>query len=101
MRKTFIPYNFERLLFQKFHNIRQGARSLEDYANEFYQLITRVDIQDSEDQPVARFIAGLRMQLQTMLHQFDPSSVAEARQRALLVEQQTKFTANTWTGNSR
>ena len=31
MRKTFIPYNFERLLFQKFHNICQGSRSVEDY----------------------------------------------------------------------
>lgn len=33
MRKTFIPYNFERLLFQKFHNIRQGSRSIEEYSN--------------------------------------------------------------------
>lgn len=95
MRKTFVPYNFERLLFQKFHNIE------EDYANEFYQMATRVDLHDSEDQLVARFIAGLRPQLQTMLHQFDPSSVAEARQRALLVEQQSKFTTNSWTNNSR
>ncbi|XP_013679209.2 uncharacterized protein LOC106383681 [Brassica napus] len=101
LRKTFIPYNFERLLFQKFHNIRQGNRSVDDYANEFYQLLTRVDVQDSEDQLVARFIAGLRPQLQNMLHQFDPTSVAEARQRAVLVEQQTKFSTNSWTGNSR
>lgn len=89
MRKTFIPYNFERLLFQKFHNIRQGSRSVEDYANEFYLMLTRVDIHDSEDQLIARFIAGLRPQLQTMLHQFDPCSVSEARQRALLLEQQS------------
>lgn len=40
MRKTFIPYNFERLLFQKFHNIRQGSRSVEEYSNEFYQMLT-------------------------------------------------------------
>ena len=33
LRKTFIPYNYERLLFQKFHNIRQGSRSVEDYAS--------------------------------------------------------------------
>ena len=101
MRKTFIPYNFERLLFQKFHNIRQGNRSVDDYATEFYQLLTRVDIHDSEDRLVARFIADLRPQLQTMLHQFDLSSVAEAKQQALLVEQQTRYTANAWTGNSR
>ncbi|WZY77040.1 hypothetical protein YC2023_023424 [Brassica napus] len=36
-----------------------------------------------------------------MLHQFDPSSVAEARQRAVLVEQQTRLGANQWTGNNR
>ena len=87
MRKTFIPYNFERLLFQKFHNIRQGNRSVEDYSTEFYKMMTQIDIHDSEDQLVARFIAGLRPQLQTMLHQFDPCSISEARQRALLVEQ--------------
>ncbi|XP_013704463.1 uncharacterized protein LOC106408194 [Brassica napus] len=101
MRKTFIPFNFERLLFQKFHNIRQGSRSVEDYSNEFYQILTRVDIQDSEDQLVARYIAGLRTQLQTVLHQFDPSSVSEARQRALLVEQQNRYTANQWNNNSK
>ncbi|KAF8093386.1 hypothetical protein N665_0383s0018 [Sinapis alba] len=53
-----------------------------------------MDIHDSEDHLVARFIAGLRPQLQTMLHQFDPCSVSEARQRALLVEQQSRFNAN-------
>ena len=94
MRKTFIPYNFECLLFQKFHNIKQGPRSVEDYSNEFYQMLTRVDINDSEDQLVARFIAGLRPQLQNMLHQFDLGSVTEARQRALLVEQQTRLGAS-------
>ena len=101
MRKTFIPYNFEHLLFQKFHNIRQGNRSIEDYSTEFYQMMTRIDIHDSEDQLVARFIAGLRPQLQTMLHQFDPCSISEARQRALLVEQQSRFSANQWTGNNK
>ena len=101
MRKTFIPYNFECLLFQKFHNIRQGSRSVEDYSNEFYQMLTRVDILDSEDQLVARFIAGLRPQLQNMFHQFDPGSVVEARQRAVLVEQQNRLGANQWTSNTR
>lgn len=74
---------------------------MEDYSTEFYQMMTRVDIHDSEDQLVARFIAGLRPQLQTMLHQFDPCSVSEARQRALLVEQQSRFTANQWTGSNK
>lgn len=101
MRKTFIPYNFERLLFHKFHNIRQGTRYVEDYFTEFYHMLTRVDIHVSEDQLVARFIAGLRPQLQTMLHQFDPCSVSEARQQAVLIEQQSRFSTNQWIENSR
>ena len=64
-------------------------------------MLTRVDIHDSEDQLVARFIAGLQPQLQNMLHQFDPCSVSETRQRALLVEQQTRLSANQWSGNSK
>lgn len=101
MRKTFIPQNYECLLFQKFHNIWQGSRSVEEYANKFYQMLTRMDIHDSEDLLVARFIAGLRSQLQNMFQQFDPCSVSEARQRALLVEQQTRLGATQWSGNSR
>lgn len=50
---------------------------------------------------MARFIAGLRPQLQKILQQFDPCSVSEARQRALLVEQQTRLGATQWSGNSR
>ena len=36
-----------------------------------------------------------------MLQQFDTCSVSEARQRALLVEQQTRLGATQWSGNSR
>lgn len=86
---------------RSFTTFFQGSRSVEDYSNEFYQLLTRVVIHDSEDQLVARYIAGLRTQLQTMLHQFDPCSVTEARQRTLLVEQQNRSTANQWNNNSK
>lgn len=36
-----------------------------------------------------------------MLHQFDPSSVSEARQRALLVQQQNRYSTNQWNNNTR
>lgn len=36
-----------------------------------------------------------------MLHQFDPRSVSEARQRAVLVEQQNRLSNNQWAGNTK
>lgn len=94
MKQDFLPYNYHPLLFQKFHNIRQGSRTVDDYATEFFQMLTQIDIHDFEDQLVARFIAGLKPTLQAMLNQFDPVTVAEGHQRVLVMEKQTR--TNTW-----
>uniref|UniRef100_A0A0D3E466 CCHC-type domain-containing protein n=1 Tax=Brassica oleracea var. oleracea TaxID=109376 RepID=A0A0D3E466_BRAOL len=48
LKKTFLPYNYDQLMFQRLHHIRQGSRSVAEYSQEFFLLLTRVDIQDSE-----------------------------------------------------
>lgn len=86
MRKTFLPYNFDRTMFTRLQNLRQGPRSVDDYAEEFSLLLTRNEILDSEVQLVSRFIGGLRPQLQNAMSQFDPITVAEAHRRAVAFE---------------
>ncbi|XP_013624826.1 PREDICTED: uncharacterized protein LOC106331001 [Brassica oleracea var. oleracea] len=66
----------------------------------FYQMLTRVDINDSEDQLVASLLQDYDLNYR-MLHQFDPRSVSEARQRAVLVEQQNRLRNNQWAGNTK
>ena len=68
--------------------MRQGTKSVNDYADEFYQLIARNDIMETEEQLTSRFVGGLRMQIQDMVNMFDPRSVAEAHQKALAWEKQ-------------
>lgn len=97
MKKVFLPDNYNRLLLQKFNNIRQGSRTVDEYATEFFQLRSRIDdMQDSERQLVARFIAGLEPKLQKMVNQFNPATVTEAHQRAVVLEQQTRGGSSIW-----
>ena len=54
----------------------------------FYQLLLRNEVHETEDQLVARYIGGLRVQIQETLNLFDPILVLVAHQRALQIEKQ-------------
>lgn len=69
-------------MFTSLQNLGQGARTVDEYAEEFYLLMTRNEIHDSEIHIVSHFIRGLRLQLQNALEQFDPNTVSEAHRRA-------------------
>lgn len=88
LRNTFLPHNYDRMMYNRLQNLRQGSRTVEDYAEEFSLLLTRTDVFDNEVQLVSRFIGGLRPQLQSALSQFDPLTIAEAHRRASSFEQQ-------------
>ncbi|GJU53087.1 reverse transcriptase domain-containing protein [Tanacetum coccineum] len=63
LRENFIPPNYQRLMYQRLQNLKQGTKSVEDYTSKFYQLIARNDIQETDDQLVSRYIGGLRVQI--------------------------------------
>lgn len=83
MRANFIPHNYQRLMYQRLQNLKQGAKSVEDYTTEFYQLIARNDIQETDEQLVSRYIGGLRVQIMESVNMFDPVTLSDAYQRAL------------------
>ena len=98
LRQTFLPHNYERTMYTRLQNLRQGSRNVDEYAEEFALLLTRNEIHDSQIQFVSRFIGGLRPQLQTAMAQFDPSTVGEAHRRAASFEQQSR--SSNWTAPS-
>ncbi|XP_022875589.1 uncharacterized protein LOC111394033 [Olea europaea var. sylvestris] len=88
MRGHFLPFGYTQTLFQRLHSLRQGARSVNDYTEEFYQLVARNDLSETEEQMVARYLGGLRQPLQDVLSLHSLWTVFEAYQRALAVEKQ-------------
>ncbi|KAL5831601.1 hypothetical protein ACOSQ4_016955 [Xanthoceras sorbifolium] len=86
LRAEFLPHNFQRLMYQKLQNLCQGLRTVDDYTTEFYQLIVRNDIQETQDQLVSRYCGGLRAQIMEVVNLFDPITVSEAHQRTLQIE---------------
>ncbi|GJR26702.1 putative nucleotidyltransferase, ribonuclease H [Tanacetum coccineum] len=90
LRENFIPHNYQRLMYQRLQNLKQGTKSVEDYTTEFYQLIARNDIQETDDQLVSRYIGGLRVQIMDSVNMFDPVTLSDAYQRALAFEKQNR-----------
>ncbi|VFQ86930.1 unnamed protein product [Cuscuta campestris] len=88
MRAHFLPFGYTQTLFQRLHTLRQGTVSVDDYTEEFYHLIARNDLSESEEQLVARYLAGLRQSLQDVLNVHSLWTVSEAYKRALAVEKQ-------------
>lgn len=98
LRHTFLPHNYERTMYTRLQNLRQGNRSVDDYAEEFALLLTRNEINESQVQLVSRFIGGLWPQLQTAMAQIDPLTIGEAHRRAASFEQQTR--SSNWSQSS-
>ncbi|KAG6629422.1 hypothetical protein CIPAW_14G083400 [Carya illinoinensis] len=86
MNDHFLPFGYMQTLFHRLHALRQGARSVDDYTEEFYQLVARNDLSETEEQMVALYLGGLRQPLQDVLSLHSLWNVLEAYQRAFAVE---------------
>ena len=86
MKGHFLPFGYTQTLFQRLHSLRQGTRSVDDYTEEFYQLIARNDLSETEEQMVARYLGGLRQPLQDVLSLHSLWTISEAYQLAFVME---------------
>ena len=64
--EQFLPFNYTHSLYKDLHNLKQEG-SVEEHIEAFHQLVERVDLNESEEQMVARYLSGLKPSIQDVL----------------------------------
>jgi hypothetical protein len=64
LKAKFIPRDYQINLFRKLQNLRQRGMTMKEYMEEFYRLNIRTGQREKDDEKVARYINGLRYEIQ-------------------------------------
>jgi hypothetical protein len=87
MKAKFIPKDYQITLFRRMQNLRQKLMMVKEYTEEFYRLNIRAGHQESDDEKVARYLSGLRYDIQDELSMVTIRMVEDAYQMALKAEE--------------
>jgi hypothetical protein len=87
MKAKFIPRDYQITLFQRMQNLRQEPMSVKEYIEEFYKLNIRARHQESDDEKLARYMNGLRYDIQDQMSMITIRTVEDAYQMALKAEE--------------
>jgi hypothetical protein len=87
MKAKFIPRDYQISLFRRMQNLRQKLMTVKEYTEEFYRLNIRAGHRESNDEKVARYMNGLRYEIQDELNLATIQTVEDAYQLALKAEE--------------
>jgi hypothetical protein len=83
MKAKFIPKDYQITLFRRMQNLRQKLMTVKEYTEEFYRINIREGHWESDDEKVARYINGLRYDIQDEMSMMTIRMVEDAYQMAL------------------
>jgi hypothetical protein len=87
MKAKFIPKDYQITLFRRMQNLRQKLMSVKEYTEEFYKINIRAGHRESDDEKVARYMNGLRYDIQDEMSMMTLQNVEDAYQMALKAEE--------------
>ena len=88
MRLRFVPPHFRKDLLLKLQRLQQGTLSVDAYCKELETLLLKVEMHDSEEAKIARFVSGLRRDIQDVVELQEYSSLGSLVHLAMKVESQ-------------
>jgi hypothetical protein len=87
LKAKFIPRDYQITLFRRMQNLRQKLMTVKEYTEEFYKLNIRAGHQESYDEKVARYMNGLRYDIQDEMSMVTIRTVQDLYQMALKAEE--------------
>ena len=90
MKAKFIPRDYQITLFRRMQNLRQKLMTVKEYTEEFYKINIRAGHRESDDEKVARYLNGLRYDIQDELSMETIRIVEDAYQMALTAEEKLR-----------
>jgi len=68
--RFFLPYYRKELLL-KLQQLQQGPKSVDEYFKDLETTLTKIDMHDSEESKMARFVSGLRREIQDIVELYE------------------------------
>jgi hypothetical protein len=87
MKAKFIPRDYQITLFRRMQNLRRKLMTIKEYTEEFYKLNIRATHRESDDEKVARYMNGLRYDIQDEMSMVTIRMVEDAYQMDLKAEE--------------
>ena len=64
LKRQFIPMVYELDMLKKMQGMKQAKKSVQEYIEEFYQVLIRTSHAEVDKEKVARYLNGLRPNIQ-------------------------------------
>lgn len=90
IKEAYVPKDYEILLHKKRQSLRQKEIDVSSYTEEFQKLTMKSKLVEPECVKIARYIQGLRMNIQDEMSLCSPKTVPKCFQISLKVEKNLK-----------
>jgi hypothetical protein len=87
MKAKFKHKDYQITLFRRMQNLRQKMMTMKEYIEEFYKINIRAGHRESNDEKVARYMNGIRYDIQDEMSMMIIQNVEDVYQMALKAEE--------------
>ena len=101
MKRRYVPATYKQQLIVRLYAMKQGARSVEEYMNEWERLYHLCDLHEVKEIKVGKFVAGLREEIRDRLMNTPDLTLHLAFSQAIEIERQAHKAANSQGRNTR
>jgi len=88
MHARFVPPHYRKDLLLKLQRFHQGTLSVDAYFKELETLLTNINMHESEESKMARFVSGFKREFQDVVEFYEYTSLEKLVHLAIKVESQ-------------